>query len=169
MGGHIDFRRDIYGGVSLGPTLSCLMERKQRILGLYRCFTMTKRKLWIQGIIVIAVILIGWAVFVSSQQIERNRRIQAEVSALVTEAAKIRRENETLAEKISYYASADFREQEARRTLGLKKAEETVVVIKPAPEERQKEDDRSTEIRETVQSDTVPAMANYKKWWKLFF
>lgn len=130
---------------------------------------MTKRKLWIQGAIAIAVILIGWAVFVSSKQIERNRRIQAEVSALVAEAAKIRRENETLAEKISYYASADFREQEARRTLGLKKAEETVVVIKPAPEDRKEEGGKAMEVREAAQVDRSPAMANYKKWLRLFF
>lgn len=116
-----------------------------------------------------AVILIGWAVFVSSKQIERNHRIQAEVSALVTEAAKIRRENETLAEKINYYASSDFREQEAKRKLGLKKAEETVVVIKPAPEQGKEESSQTDGMKETAQSDRRDDEANYKKWWRLFF
>src|SRR3989304_10143603 len=95
---------------------------------------MAKRKIWTRLLIAAAIILIGWTAFVSSKQIQRNRRIQEEVAALETEAAKIRRENETLSERIGYLSSSDFREQEAKKKLGLKKIEETMVVIKPAPE-----------------------------------
>lgn len=129
---------------------------------------MKKRTLWIQGAIVVAVTLIGWVIFISSKQIERNRRIQEEVAALEAEAAKIRLENETLAEKIHYYASSDFREQEAKRTLGLKKPEETVVVIKPAPE-YQKDNNKTSDIQEVSQGENRRDVPNYKKWWELFF
>lgn len=130
---------------------------------------MKKRKLWVGGAVVIAILLVSWVAFVSLKQIERNHRIQAEVSALETEAAKIRRENETLAEKINYYASSDFREQEAKRKLGLKKAEETVVVIKPAPEQGKEESSQTDGMKEASQSDRQNEEANYKKWWRLFF
>lgn len=130
---------------------------------------MTKQKLWVWGAIVIAMMLIVWVIFVSSKQIERNRRIQAEVSALEIEAAKIRRENETLAEKINYYASSDFREQEAKRKLGLKKAEETVVVIKPAPEYKREDSDRVSETEGVSSAGSSEDVPHYKKWWQLFF
>ena len=75
----------------------------------------------------------GWGLYVSSKHIERGQRIQAEVALLENEAAKIRRENETLSEKIDYYSSDNFREQETKKKLDLKKAHETYVVIKPRP------------------------------------
>lgn len=131
--------------------------------------TMTKRKFWIRAVIAAVVILIGWVVFVSSKQLERNRRIQEEVSALEIEAAKIRRENETLSEKIGYFSSSDFREQEAKKKLGLKKAEETVAVIKPAPaygKEEESQDEAASGALGNAEMEDAP---NYKKWWKVFF
>lgn len=130
---------------------------------------MTKRKFWIRAVIVAVVILIGWVISVSSKQLERNRRIQEEVSVLETEAAKIRRENETLSEKIGYFSSSDFREQEAKKKLGLKKTEETVVVIKPAPAYKKTEDmpdETASRASENAEKEDMP---NYKKWWKIFF
>ncbi|OGI16286.1 MAG: hypothetical protein A2878_01365 [Candidatus Moranbacteria bacterium RIFCSPHIGHO2_01_FULL_54_31] len=112
-------------------------------------------------------ILIGWVLYVSSKQIERNRRIQTEVSALETEAAKIRRENETLSEKISYFASDDFRIQEAKK-IGLKKAEETVVVIKPQPENEFSKS-ATAEERQSAEQGATGSLPNYKKWWNIFW
>lgn len=115
------------------------------------------------------IVLIGWVTFVSSKQIKRNRRIQEEITTLETEAAKIRGENETLSEKIGYFSSSDFREQEAKKKLGLKKTEETLAVIKPAPA-YQPEGDTQKEIShgisESAEGTDIP---NYKKWWKIFF
>ncbi|MDP3957687.1 MAG: septum formation initiator family protein [bacterium] len=138
---------------------------------------MAKRRWWQRAVIAAVLILIGWVLYVSSKQIERNRRIQAEISTLQTEAAKIRRENETLSERISYFATDDFREQEAKKKLGLKKTEEIVVGVKPtrldqgllAPEYEQ----RGGVSRENPQafsgSDRDGNVANYKKWWNIFF
>ena len=122
--------------------------------------------------IVTVVVVIGFAVFVSSKQIKRNRRIQEEVAALEAEASKIRRENETLSERISYFSSSDFREQEAKKKLGLKKIGETLAVIKLAPEyngEKQERNIQNEIAIEVVADDTKENVSNYKKWWKMFF
>ena len=115
------------------------------------------------------IILTGWVLYVSSKQIERNRRIQQEVTSLENEATKIRQENETLSEKIDYFSSDNFREQEAKKKLDLKKAEETVVVINPRPA-YENGGDTSTAIDQQAAGSTGDRnTANYKKWWSLFF
>lgn len=115
------------------------------------------------------VLLGGWVLYLSSKQIERSHRIQEEVSSLETEAVKIRRENDTLSEKIQYFSSDDFREQEAKKKLGLKKSEETVVIIKPQPEQN-KEGENSFVMRQQTSVDVGKEnIPNYKKWWKIFF
>ncbi len=111
--------------------------------------------------------MIGWVLFVSSKQIERNRRIQAEVSSLENEAAKIRRENETLSEKIQYFSSDAFREQEAKSKLGLKKTDETMVVIKTRPGFVTEAEDAAKP--QGAQTERAEPMPNYKKWWRIFF
>lgn len=117
--------------------------------------------------IVLIVALVSWAVYVSSKQLTRNQRIESEVELLQVEADKIRRENETLTEKVQYFASNDFREQEAKEKLGMKKAGEEVVVIKSRPAAAPE-----AETAETVPA-SVPSSAeqrpNYEKWWRLFF
>lgn len=118
--------------------------------------------LWVGGVLVFS--FVSWAVYVSSKQLARNQRIEAEVSLLKQEAEKIRRENETLTEKVRYFASNDFREQEAKEKLGMKKAGEEVVVIKS----------RKAEEEQRVSQTTAPATVqlkrpNYEKWWRIFF
>jgi cell division protein FtsB len=120
-------------------------------------------------VIAAVIVLVGWAVFVSSKQINRNRRIQEEVAALEAEAEKIRRENDTLSERIGYLSSSDFREQEAKEKLGLKKTEEMLAVIKPSPEHKQEENVQNETRGDVSKNDIKSDMPNYKKWWKLFF
>lgn len=120
-------------------------------------------------VIAAVIVLVGWAVFVSSKQIKRNRRIQQEVAVLEAEAEKIRRENDTLSERIGYLSSSDFREQEAKEKLGLKKTEEMLAVIKPSPEYKQEENVQNETRGDVSENDIKSDMPNYKKWWKLFF
>jgi cell division protein FtsB len=130
---------------------------------------MAKRKIWTRLLIAAVIILIGWAVFVSSKQIQRNRRIQEEVAALEREASKIQSENETLSERIDYLSSSDFREQEAKKKLGLKKTEEVLAVIKPSLEYNKDEDAQNETIKNVSENQDETDMPNYKKWWKAFF
>lgn len=128
---------------------------------------MIEKKQLIRGVMVLVCILMIWFIYVSWKQIERNRRIESEVTTLQKEAEKIRRENETLSEKISYFSSADFREQEAKEKLGMKKVDETVVVIKPRPvDEIAPPENQEERISTNDGSSDEP---NYIKWWRLFF
>lgn len=137
---------------------------------------MAKRRWWFRVVVVAVLILIGWVLYVSSKQVERNRRIQEEIGALETEATKIHRENETLSERISYFASDDFREQEAKKKLGLKKTEETVVEVKPTrldsarlASEKNEGETSWKEPQALSGNSEGENVANYKKWWKVFF
>jgi cell division protein FtsB len=106
----------------------------------------------------------AWAGFVSWGQMERHKRITKEVEALEEKAKYIALENQTLEERISYFSTREFREQEARQKLGLKKPDETVVAIKEEGRLEKGEDGSFKEVTQT--ENTIP---NYQKWWKLFF
>lgn len=112
------------------------------------------------------VCLIAWVAYTSSKQVARNQRIEKEVDILRQEADKIRRENETLAEKVRYFASNDFQEQEAKEKLGMKKTGEEVIVIQSR---------KATEEKAETSAITTPAVyegkgePNYIKWWRIFF
>lgn len=137
------------------------------VLHVLRLRIMTAKYLMRAGVVII-VALISWAVYVSSKQFSRNQRIEDEVSALQAEADKIQRENETLTEKIRYFDSNDFREQEAKEKLGMKRAGEEVVVIKSWQKDDQETSSMNT--RMTLSSEQVGDQSpNYEKWWRLFF
>ena len=122
-----------------------------------------------RAVVVAVIILIGWVFFISSKQLDRNRRIQMEISALESEAANIRRENETFAEKIRYFSSFDFHEQEAKKKLGLKKANETVAIVTPGQGDPDLYTNQDGDTQSIADEDTLSDVPNYKKWWKIFF
>ena len=111
------------------------------------------------------LVLVSWVAYVSWKQLSRNQRIENEVDTLRQEADRIRRENETLAEKVQYFSGDAFREQEAKEKLGLKKAGEEVVVIKTLKAEEQKET-TAVPLTAVYVGEQYP---NYRKWWQLFF
>lgn len=121
-----------------------------------------------RGVFVLALLLVGWVVFISWQQFERHERIEEEVAALQAEAEKIKRENETFSERIGYFSSDAFREQEAKKKLGLKKNNETVVVIKRAA--ALSEDEEADKAGQKNKEPVVPVeyLPNYQKWLALF-
>lgn len=129
---------------------------------------MTKRKWFVFGGVALAALAIGgWVFSVSSKQSERNKKIEEEVASLETEAEKIRRENETLREKIAYFSSQDFREQEAKRKLGLKREDETMVVIRPGAV--YDGDDAETSAPSVATTGGVSSSSRIGKWWEAFF
>lgn len=125
------------------------------------------KKYWLRVGIVFILCLVSWAVYISSKQIARNERIESEVDILRQQADKIRRENETLSEKVRYFSSNDFREQEAKEKLGMKRAGEEVIVIKSRKAEEVIEKDDVFTMKPA--SYTPESGPQYKKWWRLFF
>lgn len=108
----------------------------------------------------------AWAGFVSWGQLERHKRITDEVSALERQAKDIASENQTLEERITYFSTREFREQEAREKLGLKKPEETVVAIK---ESAGQENVTTPNMNSNPSAEIEDEKPNIQKWWTLFF
>jgi hypothetical protein len=118
------------------------------------------------GAAMVVLALGTWVFSVSAKQSERNKKIEGYVSDLQMEADKIRRENETLREKITYFSSQDFREQGAKK-LGYQYANETVVVIRPGAVY----DGRSnnTPVSESATDSEKGSTSQLEKWYQAFF
>lgn len=127
---------------------------------------MSWRSPWTRLGIVIVVLVGGGAGLASYHQYERSVRIQAEIDILRREADRIARENETLSEKIQYFASPNFKEEEAKEKLGLRRQEEKVIVIEGQPE-------FGAAASLSAESSKFERVAwevpNYRKWWNRFF
>lgn len=115
----------------------------------------------------VAIIGLGLAAgWTSYRQYERSVRIQAEIDVLRQEADRVARENETLSEKIQYFASPNFKEEEAKEKLGLRRQEEKVMAIEGAV----RLEDEGTSITGTAELERVAwSGPNYMKWWERFF
>ncbi len=111
----------------------------------------------------------GYLGYKSWEEHERNAKIQLEISLLEAEAAKVRRENETLAQKIEYFASPDFQEQEAKKKLGLRRQEESVIALHETPAFFPEVGSGNGQLGGVYQEKNPDATPNYRKWWKRFF
>lgn len=109
----------------------------------------------------------GWIGLESYREHEKNGKIQSEIDALKEEADKVRRENETLSERIAYFASPDFQEQEAKNKLGLRRQEETVIGIREDPSLAQFSSGAPDQVMSSGRETS--SLPNYKKWWYRFF
>lgn len=105
----------------------------------------------------------GWASF---QQYERSLRIQQEIDALKQEAERVARENETLSEKIQYFASPNFKESESKEKLGLRRQEEKVIAIEGSA---RFDPDADLPDDATTAGNVSWEVPNYWKWWHRFF
>jgi cell division protein FtsB len=79
----------------------------------------------------IVAFIVGIVLVLSSawREMERSKRIEDEVAKLQSEADRIRNENRSISEKLSYFATPDFEEREAKEKLGMKKDDEEVVSV----------------------------------------
>lgn len=118
--------------------------------------------------LVLLVVGGGFLGYQSYEEHKQNAKIQEEIDKLQAEAEKIRRENETLAQRIEYFASPDFQEQEAKKKLGMRRQEEGVAAIREGTHLSNKLESVSvsTETRVLGEEVTLP---NYQKWWHQFF
>lgn len=81
--------------------------------------------------LMLLVLIVGTGAVLSSgwKEMERSRRIEAEVGSLRQEADRIRSENRTIEEKIAFFSTEPFEEREAKEKLGMKKRDEEAVVL----------------------------------------
>lgn len=96
---------------------------------------------------------------------KRDSKIKGEIDALKAEAEKIRRNNDDLKEKITFFESSEFQEWEAKKKLNYQRPEENVAVVKPSPSGQAAETSEPVNVKEEP-SDNI---SNWKKWWNYFF
>ncbi len=71
----------------------------------------------------LVILVVGTGAVLSSswKEMERSKRIEAEVDSLRQEADRIRGENRTVEEKIAFFSTDSFEERAAKEKLGMKK------------------------------------------------
>lgn len=111
-----------------------------------------------------ALVLAVWIGHVTMKEMDRGKRIQEEIASLHAEAQKTQKENNVLKEKIRYFQTDAFQEQEARNKLNYQGENERAVVIKsPVPVREESINAPSIDIQ---RQNLLP---NYQKWWNQFF
>lgn len=115
--------------------------------------------------VIASLILALWIGNVTLKEMNRGQRIQEEITSLHTEAQKTQKENTLLQEKIRYFQTDAFQEQEARNKLNYQSPDEQVVVITPSvlAESVKSESDAP------ISSQARDFLPNYEKWWNQFF
>ncbi len=110
----------------------------------------------------IAAFIIGIILVASSawKEMERSKRIEDEVAKLRAEADRIRSENQTLTEKISYFSTPGFNEREAKEKLGMKNKDEEVVSVDTGPVQTE-----AISPEAVTQPRAEADIPNYRKWW----
>lgn len=116
-------------------------------------------------IILLGIGAIAAVSFVSYKEAKRNQQINGEIEAMRQEAEKIRKNNENLKEKISYFETPAFQEGVAKEKLNLQKPDEQVVMVKPSEYYESRGENVSDNQTEKAEED-IP---NYLKWWNQFF
>ncbi len=112
------------------------------------------------------VFLIGilFVAFSAWKEMERSKRIEGEVEKLRSEANRIRKENQTLVEKIAYFSTEDFEEREAKDKLGMKRKDEEVVAIDAGLTAKGLPSGESGDSSKNGKEDAP----NYMLWLKVF-
>ncbi len=117
------------------------------------------------GIVFLAVVVLGLFGFSVYKENIKKKEIEKDIATLQEQADKIKKENMTLSDRISYLGSKDYQEVQAKDKLNLQSPGENVVII--APKSSGQVSTSQPESSQVVsQSDYVP---NFQKWWQYFF
>lgn len=120
--------------------------------------------IFVRFLLVAFVVGIGLVLSSAWKEADRSNRIEAEVEKLRAEAGRIRNENHSISEKLSYFATSDFEEREAKEKLGMKKMDEEVLSVEvgtPVSPAQGKASGASSGLPDD--------MSNHEKWIRIFF
>ena len=97
--------------------------------------------------------------------IYRRLQIKKEIFSLDEKIQTLEKSNSNLVHLIDYLNTDTYKEESARTELGLKKPDETVVVIKD--ELNSNQTDMFPEL--VLNENKEPKLGNPQKWWNYFF
>jgi cell division protein FtsB len=89
----------------------------------------------------------------------KSHKVNAEVDQLQTEINRLEAQNQDFDQLVKYLNTDTFIEQEAKLKLGLKKANENLVIIP----------DSEIPVKGAVNSEDIENKSNPAKWWAYFF
>lgn len=108
----------------------------------------------------IALILVGAGLAKSWQ---RDNEVNQEISGLNGDILNLEKDNLELKELVEYFNSDAYIEEKARIDLGLKKADEKVVVVSNQREQG------SSILNNNITETRSKKLSNPEKWWLYFF
>lgn len=115
-----------------------------------------------------AIVLTVASFFVFSggyRKYDQNNAIEREIEKKKQEADRMTNDNKLLSEQVAYLKTPEFREQQAKEKLNLKKPGESVAIIKPVPGHEGEE----TPFEQNKPDAPVENVPNWKKWWEYLF
>lgn len=117
-----------------------------------------------------ATIVLVLLAFPLWKNLTERYRISAEISDLEAQIGKTENKNLELQKLIDYLGSDEFVEEQARESLGLKKSNEQVYVVKGLPDTKQVVKDNSVFLVPGLEKAQQKAeVSNPGRWIKYFF
>lgn len=110
------------------------------------------------------VLIIGYIVYNISHSVWHNYEINQKISNLKEEINKLKIKNKNLLNLIVYYQSNTFKELEARRKLGLKKKDETMIIIPENNGSLKNSAEFLPDSSNQQNNQNMPVTPNYLKW-----
>lgn len=120
------------------------------------------------GALIVKILIIAVAIYIIfsiSKSIWKNWQITQEIKKTDELITVLAEKIATLKNQILYFQTETFKELEARRRLGLKKADENVLLV---PENVDVAKNNGSTDNE-VQNKTSDGVSNPAKWWQYLF
>ena len=114
---------------------------------------------------VLASVVFIYMFIATSEALWQNYQINQEITQLKLEITQLGQENAQLKNLIAYLKTESFREKEARRKLGYKKAGEKVVALPQNDFPHIEPGDTTTEDN----TENQLQLSNPQKWWEYIF
>lgn len=115
------------------------------------------------GQTLLALALVVYIVWTLGGSVLKNYQTNQTISQLKSDIAKTNQENINLGNEIIYYQTKTYAELEGRRRLGLKRPDETVLVM---PENNDPQTGGSQNSATFSQPTAVDDEPNYHRWYR---
>jgi cell division protein FtsB len=116
----------------------------------------------------VIVALVAFALYSNVRLIIRNNKLQERLHDARQSLEEKELRNKKLELLIAYYQSPSYQDAEARRRLGLKLPDETVLQVSGVEYSKD-----GTTLDDTIYENTEPTPAvppsNFSRWWEYFF
>jgi cell division protein FtsB len=119
------------------------------------------------GKLLIAVFFL-FAVYSNLRLVIRNHQLNQRVEEVRQDVKEAEARNEKLKLLLAYYQTPEYQEIEARRRLGLKKPEETALVVKGAQVPQESLDQFEDVLYQDLQAPAPEPQSNFSQWLEYF-